>query len=282
MRIPFLPALAAFGLFAGCTAPPPPTAPAAPQIANSVGGTVMLSEPRQLSSQASLQLRVIDVKQPDTPLAQTVIPNASQPPISFNLPIDPSQVNPRNIYAVDAVLTDGEHRYLPVLELPVLTDAKHTSSVQIILKPEQTPAEKMFEAYKSAFAQIGSLKSISGTGETPTSSTAWDGFYSNGKIKAVREITALYDDKANETGRVTLKMIYQNDKPWVVVKEESSGEGARPFATTRVGWDENGNLVLKDKIANGQRSEASVDEATAIFNHAQQAFNTAQARVPKK
>jgi putative lipoprotein len=281
MRIPYFPALAALSLLAGCTAPPPPAAPATPQIANSVSGTIMLREPRELSTQAQVDLKVIDVAQPATPLAQTVIANASRPPIAFNLPIDPAQVDPKRTYAVEAVLTDGVRRYLPVLQYPVLT-RNAPSKVDIIVAPEPTPGEKMFEAYKKALAQIGSLKSISGSGETATSTTAWDAFISNGKIKVVRETTSLYDDKANETGRVSMKMAFQNDKPWVVVKEESSGEGARPYATTRVGWDDSGALVLKEKLASGQHGEALADEAKAIYDHAQQAFNMAQARVPKK
>jgi putative lipoprotein len=241
----------------------------------------MLREPRALGDNARAELSVVDVSQPATPLAQITIEHANRPPIAFNMPIDPKAVDPLRTYAVNAVLVDGDRRFLPVLQYPVLTK-NSPSQIQIILSPEPTPAEKMFEAYKTAFAQIGTFKSVSGGGQTPNSSTAWDGFYSNGKIKVVRQITDLYDDKANETGRVTLKMAFQNDKPWVVVKEESSGEGARPFAITKVGWDDAGQLVLKDKLANGQASQATSDEAKSIYQQAEQALNAAQAKVPNK
>ena len=280
MRIMIFPALLALGLVAGCSpsAPPPP---AAAQIADSVSGTVILRDPHALGNHARVDLRVVDVANPSTPLAQVEIPNASRPPIAFSMPIDPAQVNPKRTYAVDAVLTDGERRYLPVLQSPVLTDPKHTSNVQIVLTPEPTPAEKLSEASKQAFAQIGSLKSISGTSETPTSSTAWDGFYTNGKVKAVRETTDLYDDKSNPIGRVSMKITYQDDKPWVVIKEESGGEGQRPFATTKVGWDSNGVLVLKEKFANGQTSQVSAEDAKPLYDHALQALQAAQAKMPK-
>lgn len=280
MRTTIVPALIALGLLAGCNKAPPPPPPAAP-IASSVSGTVMLREPRALGDNAKVELRVIDVSQPATPLAQITVEHANRPPIPFSMPIDPSAVDPLRTYAVNAVLRDGERRYLPVLEYPVLTK-KAPSTVQIIVAPEPTPAEKMFEAYKQAYAQVGSLKSISGSGETPSSTTAWDAFVSNGKVKVVREITSLYDDKANETGRITMKMAYQNDKPWVVVKEESAGAGSRAYATIKVGWDESGTLVLKDKLSGGQTSEATPEEAKQIYDHAQQAFNTAEARASKK
>ena len=270
-------ALLALGLLAGCTAPPPPAAPAVAQIANSVSGTIMLREPRELSNQARVELRVIDVAQPATPLAQTVIAKANRSLIAFNLPIDPAQVDHKHTYAVDAVWIDGERRYLPVLQYPVLTN-RAPSKVEIIVAPEPTPAEKMFEAYKKAFAQIGSLKTANGSALNDASSVAWDAFYSNGKVKVVRETTDLDNDK----GRIKMNMAYQNDKPWVVVKEESAGAGMRAFATTKVGWDDNGQLVLKERLANGQRSEVSAEDARSIYDHAQQAFNTAQAHAPKK
>jgi len=281
MRIHVVPALLALGLLAGCNQAPPPPPPAAP-MANAVSGTIMLREPRALGDNARVELKIIDVSQPATPLAQATVEHANRPPIAFNLPIEPSAVDPLRTYAVNAVLIDGERRYMPVLEYPVLTK-KAPSQVQIIVAPEPTPAEKMYDAYKAEYAKIGTLKSISGSSETPTSTTAWDAFVSNGKVKVVREITSIVDDKtSNETGRVTTKMAFQNDKPWVVVKEESSGAGMRPFAITKVGWDENGNLVLKDRMANGATSEASATEAKALYDHAVQAFNTADARAARK
>src|SRR4051812_32217025 len=148
MKIQLLAALLGVGLLAGCSQQPPPAPPAPPAIANAISGTIMLAEPRELSNQARVELKVVDVKQPATPLAQIVIPGANRPPIQFTLPIDVRQVDPKGTYAVDAVLVDGDRRYMPVLQSPVLTDAKHTSTVQIIVKAEATPAEKMFEAYR--------------------------------------------------------------------------------------------------------------------------------------
>jgi len=277
MKTTFFAALLGMGLLAGCNSPVPPAAPTVAPVANNVSGTIMLREPRELSNQARVELKVIDVAQPATPLAQTVIANANRPPINFNLPIDPKQVDPKRTYAVDVVLIDGDRRYLPVLQYPVLTN-KAPARVEITVAPEPTPAEKMFDDYKKAYAQIGSFKQISGSSMNDTSSVAWDAFVSNGKVKVVREITDLDNDK----GRVTLKMAFLNDKPWVVIKEESPAGGGRAYATTRVGWDESGQLVLKERIANGQGNEVSADEAKGVYAHTQQAFNTAQTAAPKK
>ncbi len=267
-------------LVAGCNKTPAPAAapPAAAPIPTSVSGTIMLREPRELSSEAKVEIRVVDVAQSSTPLAQTVIPNANHPPIAFNLPIDAHAVDPKRTYAIDAILTDGARRYLPVLQYPVLTNKAQSSNIQIVVAPEPTPSEKLFDAYNKAFAQIGAMAHFSGTSTDDNSSTAWDAFSSNGKVRFVREITDLDNDK----GRVSIKMGYQNDKPWVVIKEESTGGNARPYATTRVGWDDDGQLVLKDKIANGHTTEATDDEAKSLFDHATRAFTMASARVPKQ
>jgi putative lipoprotein len=278
MRISMLLALLALALLSGCnSAPPPPQAAPAPRIANSVSGKVMLREPRELSAQTRLELRVTDVAQPGLILAQTTVTPANQPPISFNLPIDTSKVDPRRTYAVEAMLIDGERRYLPVLQYPVLTH-NAAAQVEIVVAPEATPAEKMYDEFKKTFGQIGGMKTFNGASLNDNASVAWDAFTQNNKIRVVREITDLDGDK----GRITYKMAYQNDVPWVVQKEESPAGSNHPYATTKVGWDDSGQLVLKQRVANGQNSEVSAEDAKAILNHAQQAYATAQARLPKK
>jgi putative lipoprotein len=279
MRILMLFALLALALLAGCDSQNAPTqqAPAAPAIADTVSGSVMLREPRGLSQDSRLELRVVDVANPGLVLAQKTITPANQPPIQFNLPIDTSKVDARRTYAVEAMLVDGERRYLPVLQYPVLTRGA-PAQVDITVAPEATPAEKMYEEFKKAFGQIGGMKTFNGSSLNDSSTTAWDAFVQANKVQVVREINDLDNDK----GRVTYKMAFQNDKPWVVQKEESPAGSNRPYATTKVGWDEHGQLVLKERVANGQNSEVSAEDAKTIYDHAQQALATAQAKMPKK
>jgi putative lipoprotein len=279
MRILMLFALLALALLAGCDSQNAPTqqAPAAPAIADTVSGSVMLREPRGLSQDSRLELRVVDVANPGLVLAQKTITPANQPPIQFNLPIDTSKVDARRTYAVEAMLVDGERRYLPVLQYPVLTRGA-PAQVDITVAPEATPAEKMYEEFKKAFGQIGGMKTFNGSSLNDSSTTAWDAFVQANKVQVVREINDLDNDK----GRVTYKMAFQNDKPWVVQKEESPAGSNRPYATTKVGWDEHGQLVLQERVANGQNSEVSADDAKAIYDHALQALATAQAKLPKK
>ena len=271
-------ALGALVFLAGCNkAPTPPPAPPPAPIANSVSGTVSLKDAHELSNDARVDLRVVDVSQTATPVAQTSIANASHPPIAFTIPIDPHSIDTKRTYSLEVTLTDGDRRYMPVLQYPVLTNKAPSANIAVVVAPEATPSEKLFDAFNRAYAQVGSMIHFNGTSQDESSSTAWDAFASNGKVKFVREITDLDNDK----GRISTRMAYQNDKPWVVVREESSGGNAKPFSTTRVGWDDNGTLVLKDKIANGQTSEVSDAEAKQLYDHASKVFSMTSNRVPK-
>ena len=271
-------ALGALVLLAGCNkAPTPPAAPPPAPIANAVSGTVALKDPRDLGNDAKIDLKVVDVTQTATPIAQTTIPNASHPPVSFNLPVDPHAIDPKRTYSLEVVLTDGDRRYLPVLQYPVLTNKAPASNIQVVVAPEPTQSEKLYEAFNRAYGQVGSMIHFNGSSQDENSSTAWDAFASNGKVKFVREITDLDNDK----GRISTRIAYQNDKPWVVVREESAGANAKPSSTTRVGWDDNGNLVMKDKISGSQTTEVSDGEAKQLYDHATKVFGTTSNRVPK-
>jgi hypothetical protein len=131
----------------------------------------------------------------------------------------------------------------------------------------------LFDEYRKAFAQIGTLKQISGSSLNDKSTSAWDAFLSNGKVKVVRETTDLDEDK----GRIILRIAYKEDDPWVIVRDECPAGSNRPFATTKVGWDEHGTLVLREKSGGGEVSDA---DAKALYAHAQAAYKVAQARAP--
>ncbi len=282
MRILNAPGFAAALLLAGCgsSAPPPPPPPAVAPIANAVTGSVSLIEPRELSAAAKVDIKVYDVAHPEIVLAQATLPNANKLPLQFNLPIDTSKVDPKGIYVLDPMLTDGDRRFLKKLEYQVLTDKAHTAKVDVQLAPEPTPAEKLFEEYRKALAQTGNLKQISGKYSNDNFGVAWDAFVSNGKVKFVREITDSFDD--NNPVRTTYKAAYKDDKPWVIVRETSPVASPRQIlSTTKVGWGDDGSLVLHEKVANSQTSEVSDGDAKAMREHADDLLGVAQGHAPK-
>jgi len=266
-------------LLVGCgsSAPPPPPPPAVAPIANAVTGSIALIEPRELSDAAKVEVKVYDVAHPETVLAQATLPNANKLPLQFNLPIDTQKVDAKGTYVLDAMLIDGDRRFLKKLEYQVLTDKAHTAKVDVQLAPEPTPAEKLFDEYRKAAAQTGNLKQISGKYSNDNFGTAWDAFLSNGKVKFVREVTDAYDD----SGRTTYKVAYKDDKPWVVVRESSPVGSRQVLATTKVGWGDDGSLVLHEKVTNGQTSDVSEADAKALREHADGLLDVAQGHAPK-
>lgn len=279
MRILLATTILSTALLAACgeSAPPAPPPAAAAPIAGAVTGTVGLIEPHELSDAAKVDIRIFDVSHPEIVLAQTTLPNANKLPLAFNLPIDVSKVDPKGVYALDAILTDSDRRYLKKLEYQVLTDKARTAKVDVQLAPEPTPGEKLFEEYQKAAAQTGVLKQISGKYSNDNFGTAWDAFTSNGKVKFVREVTDAYDD----SGRTTYKIAYKDEKPWVIVRESSPAGSRTVLATTRVGWNDDGNLVLHEKVAGGQTSDVSEADAKAMKAHAEAALDVAQGHAPK-
>ncbi|MBS0590784.1 MAG: YbaY family lipoprotein [Proteobacteria bacterium] len=278
MRILLATTILSTALLAACgsSAPPPPVAPVVAPIPTGVAGTVTLATPHDLGAGAKIDVKIYDVAHPEIVLAQTTIADAKIP-AGFNLAIDGSKVNPGDIYVADAILTDGDRRYMKKLDYPVLTDKARTAKVDIVLSPEPTPGEKLFEEYQKALGQTGSLKQISGKYSNDNFGTAWDGFTSNGKVKFVREVTDAYDD----SGRTTYKIAYKDEKPWVIVRENSPAGSRQVLATTKVGWGDDGTLVLHEKLAGGQTSDVSEADAKALRDHADNALGVAQGHAPK-
>jgi putative lipoprotein len=280
MRILIAPTLVATLLLAACgdSTPPPPPPPAVAPIANAVTGTIALREPHELSDAAKADVKVIDVAEPSVVLAQATIPNANKPPVAFNLPIDASKVDPKRTYAIEAMLTDGDRHFVKFLEYPVLTNKNPSADIKVQLAPEPTPAEKLYEEFRKAYAQTGNLKQISGKYQNDAFGTAWDAFLSAGKVKVVREIT---DSFADNGGRTTYKIAYKDEKPWVVVREDLAAGTNKPFATTKVGFGDDGSLVLHEKSSGGQTSDVADADVKAMKAHAEAALDVAQGHAPK-
>jgi hypothetical protein len=63
---------------------------------------------------------------------------------------------------------------------------------------------------------------------------------------------------------------------------ETSPVGSRTvLSTTKVGWGDDGSLVLHEKDANGQSSDVSDADAKAMQSHAEAALDVAQGHAPK-
>lgn len=258
MALSLLP-LAALVL-AGCNAPSsssPDGAPASAdsaavtKVANEVSGTVSLRSPAQpLSPKASLVINLVDVSSTADasapPLATKSVAPVSQFPQSFTLTFDPTQVKTADLYVVRAVLTDGERHYTMPIQAPVLTKGNKNDGIAIELVAQQTAGEKTLAEFTDVQKQLGAMKVSHGTKLDPDASRGWQVFRQNGELKFIRELVD-YGKK----GFTSTDYAYKNGKPWVVVQQTKPNQGAKPTATDRAGWDDNGNLVLKQHDVNG-------------------------------
>ena len=193
MRKLSIAAFIALGLLAGCnnagnqapttaggqtTAKNPAAAAAAAAnapIPSTVTGSVTLKDPIQISQGAKLDVKLVDVATPDAPIAEKNLDVSGNPPFQFSLDIDPARIDRSRTYTVNAVLTDGERRFLPALTAPVLTGGS-PATAQITLSPEPTAGEKLKDEYAKLQGRIGGMKAVTGTYTTDDSSIGWDAF----------------------------------------------------------------------------------------------------------
>jgi putative lipoprotein len=272
MRHVSIVAFVALGLLAGCNQSgqnnPPATgqaqgngkqAVADAPIPSSVTGSVTLKDPITVNA-GKLDLKLVDVAQPDVPVAEKSIDVTGQPPFQFQIDLDPAKIDRKRAYTINAVLTDGERRFLAGLQTPVLTGGS-PASVQILLTAEPTAAEKLKDDFAKLQGRIGGMKSVRDAYTTDEASIGWDAFADHGKVVFVR-VNTEYD----KGGRTSVKYGYVDDKPMYAQQQGGA----------TVGWDANGGVVVNQKQGGGTLSDK---ELAPIHDAATKAFQMAQEKV---
>lgn len=275
MRKLSIAAFIALGLLAGCNnagnqsptaggrAPPannPAAAAANTPIPSTVSGSVTLKDPVEISQGAKLDVKLVDVATPDVPIAEKTLDVGGNPPFNFSLDIDPAKIDRGRTYTINAVLTDGERRFLPALTAPVLTGGS-PATAQITLSPEPTAGEKLKDEYAKLQGRIGGMKAVTGTYTTDDASIGWDAFAEHGKVVFVR-VNTEYD----KGGRTSVKYAFKDDKPMF----------AKQQGGATVGWDDSGTAIVNEKQGGGSLNDK---ELGPVHDAATKAFQMAQERV---
>ncbi|MGF6711229.1 putative lipoprotein [Luteibacter sp. W1I16] len=237
---------------------------AAPANANAVTGTVALRDAgAQLSPDAKLELKLVDVSaEGSQPLAAKTIQPVTLPQ-QFQLDFNPSDVNPNDMYIVEVSLQDGERHYSSPLKTPVLTKgAKNVANIQLV--GEATPGEKELAGFNSVKKNIGGMKVTQGTALKEGESRGWQIFKKGNDVQFVIELVD-YGDK----GFTSTNYAYKNGKPWVIVQEKKSSKDAKPNSIERAGWNDAGELVLKQHEAGGKVDALSDDDANDLRKQAE-------------
>ena len=278
MRKLSIAALIALGLLAGCNnagnqapttaggqAPAKNPAAAAAAAANApipstVSGSVTLKDPVQIGQGAKLDVKLVDVATPDVPIAEKSLDVSGNPPFQFSLDIDPAKIDRGRTYTVNAVLTDGERRFLPALTAPVLTGGS-PATAQITLSAEPTAGEKLKDEFTKLQGRIGGMKTVNGTYTTDDASIGWDAFAEHGKAVFVR-VNTDYD----KGGRTSVKYAFKDDKPMF----------AKQQGGATIGWDDNGNAIVNEKQGGGSLADKDI---ASIHDSATKALQMAQEKV---
>jgi len=276
--------VAALALLSGCSSSSSSSDDAAtsgqasaPKIANAVNGTVSLRAPAPaVSPKAALVINLVDVSSTADagapPLASKTVAPVNQLPQSFSLTFDSSKVKADDLYVVQAVLTDGDRHYSMPIQAPVLTKGNKADGIAIELIPEKTAGEKTLADFTAEQKELGAMKVKSGTKLDADASRSWQVFRQNNDLKFIRE---LVDSGAK--GFTTTDFAYRNGKPWVAVQQTKANQNAKSSAIDRAGWDDNGNLVLKQHEVNGNVQVLDDAAAANLQKEALQALSLATA-----
>ena len=232
--------------------------------ANAVTGSITLRDAgAALSPSAKLDLKLVDIStEGSQPLATKTIQPVTLPQ-AFQLDFNAADLNPNDMYTVEVSLQDGERHYSAPLKTPVLTKgAKSVANIQLV--GEATPGEKELAGYNSVKKNIGGMKVTQGTALKEGESRGWQIFKKGNDVQFVIELVD-YGDK----GFTSTNYAYKEGKPWVVVQEKKPSKDAKPTSTERAGWNDAGELVLKQNEAGGKVDVLSDDAANDLKSQAQ-------------
>lgn len=232
--------------------------------ANNVTGTVTLRDAgAQLSPDAKLELKLLDVTAEGAqPLATKSFAPVTLPQ-QFQLDFNQSDVNPNDMYIVEASLQDGDRHYTAPLKAPVLTKgAKNVANIQLV--GEATPGEKELAGYESVKKNIGGMKMTQGTALKEGESRGWQIFKKGNDVQFIIELVD-YGDK----GFTSTNYAFKNGKPWVIVQEKKPSKDGKPTSTQRAGWNDAGELVLKQNQAGGKTEDLSDADANSLKSQAE-------------
>jgi putative lipoprotein len=232
--------------------------------ATAVTGTVKLQDASvQVTPQATLELSLVDVtRQPGATVNKQDF-NPPTFPQAFRIPFSASAINPNDLYVLQATMQDNGRTYTTKLQQPVLTRGQK-ASVDLTLVAEPTAAEKMLDDFNNAKRQTGGMTVKSGTASKIGESRSWQVFSDVHGVEFIIEQVNQADKGFTKT-----QYAYRDALPWVVVQEQMPKADAPPTSTQRVGWGDNGVVVLNQHVSGGKTTTLSDAQMKALHDQAE-------------
>ncbi|MGB0135481.1 YbaY family lipoprotein [Dokdonella sp.] len=239
------------------------------EIPQQISGSVSLRAPAAINPGSRLSVQLVDVAQQEVVIAESIENVSSQPPYSFTLPLEPGRIDQSRVYVVNVMLVDGERRYVQALQSPVLTGGAG-STIEVVLNSEATPGENLKEEFNKLKSHIGGMKRIQDAYLDGDLSVAWDGFYEAGnKLRFMRVNSEL--GEGDTAVRTNIEYAFVDGKPLAILRKGGP--------VTRVGWDENGEVILNEK---GNSDAVTEEEAAALYANALETFAMGEKKLPRK
>lgn len=252
------------GNSASASASAPEAAGTPAPAATAVSGTVKLQDASvQVTPQATLELSLVDVTQQPGVTINKQDFNPPAFPQAFNIPFSASAINGKDIYVLQATMQDAGRTYSTKLQQPVLTNGQ-PAKVDLTLVAEPTKAEKMLDDFNQAKRQTGGMTVKNGTSSKIGESRSWQVFSDLHGIEFIIEQVNQADKGFTKT-----EYAYRDALPWVVVQEQMPKAGAAATSTQRVGWDNNGVVVLNQDVSGGKTTTLSASDAKALHDQAE-------------
>jgi putative lipoprotein len=235
--------------------------------ATAVTGTVKLQDASvQVTPQATLELSLVDVTQQPGATINKQDFNPPTFPQAFHIPFSASAINPNDLYVLQATMQDNGRTYTTKLQQPVLTRGQ-PANVDLALVAEPTAAEKMLEDFNNAKRQTGGMTVKSGTASKIGESRSWQVFSDVHGVEFIIEQVNQADKGFTKT-----QYAYRDALPWVVVQEQMPKADAPPTSTQRVGWGNNGVVVLNQNVSGGKTTALSDAQTKALHDQAEAGF----------
>jgi putative lipoprotein len=235
--------------------------------ATAVTGTVKLQDASvQVTPQATLELSLVDVTQQPGATVNKQDFNPPTFPQAFHIPFSASAINPNDLYVLQATMQDNGRTYTTKLQQPVLTRGQ-PANVDLALVAEPTAAEKMLEDFNNAKRQTGGMTVKSGTASKIGESRSWQVFSDVHGVEFIIEQVNQADKGFTKT-----QYAYRDALPWVVVQEQMPKADAPPTSTQRVGWGNNGVVVLNQNVSGGKTTALSDAQTKALHDQAEAGF----------
>lgn len=236
--------------------------------ATAVDGTVNLQDPSTvLEPGATLQLTLVDVsKQPGVTVNQQNV-DAPKFPQAIRIPFTAAQINPNDLYVLQATMQANGRNWTTALQQPVLTH-NQPANVTLTLVPQPTRSEKVMAAFDAAKRATGGMKVTQGSSSKIGEARSWQVFKDANGVELVIEQV-----NHNDTGFTKTEYAYRNRLPWVVVQETLSSPTAKPSATTRVSWGDDGVLVVNQHEQDGNITTVSDATTKALHKEAEDQYH---------